>query len=161
MVVSSVWPGSTRVSGGSFIRTSITECADTLEVAAADGVLEQRVACEHGLAIDDKRDHVVGVTGSRQRLDLEPSDFDRIGPDGETEGLLVDDVVGVRVGAQDVARLDAPARRRLLQRPDVGPGVDEQRRAALLVCDEVGVRQPVGVHAPFDEHGGTLPGHLR
>jgi hypothetical protein len=36
-------------------------------------------------------------------------------------------------------------------------GVDEDRRPALAIADHVGVREPVRVHAPLDDHRlGTL-----
>jgi len=42
------------------------------------------------------------------------------------------------------------------QRSDVGAGIDEQRRPSLPVGDHEGVRQPVGMHAPFDQHHARL-----
>ena len=39
------------------------------------------------------------------------------------------------------------------QRLERRAGVDEHRRPAGLVPDEVGVREPAGIHAPHDEHG--------
>ena len=55
--------------------TSITACLIEPEVAAADRVLEERVAREDellaGAVGHDEADHVVGVAGRRDRLDLE------------------------------------------------------------------------------------------
>ena len=36
-------------------------------------------------------------------------------------------------------------------------GVDENRRSAALVADDVGVREPLGMHALADQHGARLP----
>ena len=66
----------------------------------------------------------------------------------------------MRVRPEDVARLDAPALGRLQQRLERRARVHEHGRAALLVRDEVGVRELARMQAPFDEHGGTLPGNL-
>ena len=71
------------------------------------------------------------------------------------------DVVGMRVGPQDDLRLDPPALRRRQQRLQRRPGIHVQGRPALLVGDQVGVREVARMEAPFDEHGGTLPAYLR
>ena len=59
-VVGSVWPGWTLVSGGSFISTSMIECRRSSKLVepgrahAADRALEERVAGEDVLAVDDE-----------------------------------------------------------------------------------------------------------
>ena len=64
--------------------------------------------------------------------------------------------MGVR--AQDRGRGRAPGLDRRDERADVGAGVDEERRAALPIRDHEGVREPVGMHAPLDQHGARLTG---
>jgi hypothetical protein len=45
-----------------------------------------------------------------------------------------------------------PALGRLEERLHGRPGVDEDRRPALLVREEISVREPARIHAPLDEH---------
>ena len=82
--------------------------ADLLDVAAADGVLEQRVTGEHQLAVDDEADHVVGMARRRDRLDLETTRRQRARDDRQAELVLMHDVVGVRMCAQHVGRGHSP-----------------------------------------------------
>ena len=157
-----MWPGSTRISGGRAISLH-HRSPDRRGVAAADRILEEQVAGEADVAVDDEREVVVGVAGSRQRLD--PQAAASVGPVTTSmpkrlaELVLVLDVVGVRVRAEHGASASAPAldgRQQRLERRAAS------RRstavAALLVADDVRVRQPPRVHAPLDEHGAsTLP----
>jgi phage shock protein A len=131
------------------------------EVPAPDRILEERVACEDGLAVDDERDHVVGVAGRCQRLHSQATHLGGTGLDRQAELALVLDMVGMRMGPQDDLRLDPPVLRRLLQRLERRSGIDVQGGPALLICNEVGVREVARMQAPFDEHGGTLPAYLR
>ena len=80
--------------------------------------------------------------------------------DGDAEAraqlVLVLDVIGVRVRPQEVRRRQALALDELEQRAERGTAVDEHRRAAGRVADDVGVRQPPLVHRPTDDHAYTL-----
>ena len=88
-------------------QTSITE--RTVEGPAADGVLEEDVAREEHLAVDDEGEMIVGVAGRRERLNAQPGELQRAGDDLQPELALVLDVVRVGVRSQDVARPDVPA----------------------------------------------------
>jgi hypothetical protein len=86
----------------------------------------------------------------------------RGGEDAHTETtlqlLVVGDVVAVRMRGQEVGDLDFQTVDRRQQRFDRRARVDEDGRAAGAVRDEVGVRKPAGIHAPFDYHGaGRMP----
>src|SRR5512132_3553667 len=61
-------------------------------------------------------------------------------------------MVGMEVRPQDAARLHAPALGGGQQRQRRRATVDEDGLTALPVGDEVGVREPLRVHAPFDQH---------
>ena len=89
---------------------------DLLEVAAADGVLEERVAGEDGVVVDHEADHVVRVPRRGHRIDPQITGFERVADDGHPELALVLDVVGVRVRPQNVGRCDPPFLDRLEQR---------------------------------------------
>jgi hypothetical protein len=143
----------------------------------ADRAGEERVAGEDGLAVDDERQHPTRVTRRSQRLDAQVARLDdlavpeRLGPrhvlvgGGEHaqaeplhEQLVVGDMVGVGVGREEERRLRLQPVDGREERLDGGPRVDEDRGSAHAVGDEVGVRQPAGVHAPFDDHGvGSMP----
>ena len=73
------------------------------------------------------------------------------------ELTLVFDVIRVGVRPQDELGLDAPVLRGPLQRFEGSPGVDVEGHPAFLVSHQIGVREVARMHAPFDEHGGTLP----
>src|SRR5919201_5053992 len=135
--------------------------AHLLVVAAADRVPEQRVAGEHRFVVHDERDHVVRMTGRRDRRDPKTANLYGVAPHGQTELAFAGDVVVVRMRTQDQLRPDAPALAGGAQRLERRAGVDVERRSALLVGDEIRVREPAGIHAPLDEHGGTLPVHLQ
>ena len=136
IVVSSVWPGRTRSSGGSGISTSITDRRTVADVAAADRVLEQRVAREETVSVDDERHTVVRVARASQcarrrvrrsrraALDLDPEPPDEL--------VVARDVVGVAVRQQQVrARVSAlPLHDR------------EQRLERRAAVDEHGSRRP-------------------
>ena len=137
--------------------TSITERRIDRDVrSAADRVLEKDVAGEADLAVDDEREVVVLVTRGRQCRDVEAAHLERAGHHFEPELVLVLDVVGIRVRAEDVGRLDAPPLGGGQQRLERGPCVHVHRRAALLVRDEIGVRKPAWMQRPFDEHAARL-----
>ncbi len=132
-----------------------------VEVAAADRVLEERVAGEDELFLaavpDHEADHVVGVPGRRDRLDLEPAGRQRAHHDRKPELVLVDDMVAVGVRAQDVrcsqVVLAGEGEERLHRRA----GVDEHRGPAGLVADDVAVREVLRIEAAGDEHPASLP----
>jgi hypothetical protein len=67
----------------------------------------------------------------------------------------------MRVSPEHDLRLDPPALGRLQQRLQRRAGIYVQGSSTLLVGDEIGVRQVARMEAPFDEHSGTLPAHLR
>ena len=131
---------------------------DLLEVAAADRVLEERVAGEGRLVVDDEADHVVRVTRRRDRLDHQLAHLERAALDGEAELAFVRDVVGVRVRAQHVRRRHAPLLGGPQERLERCSRIDEDGGSAGLVGDEVGVRQPPVVHAPRYQHADRLTG---
>ena len=140
--------------------------AHLLEVPAADGVLEQRVAREDDV-VDGEGDHVVGVPGCRRPANPQaaPLPLAGLGDDVDVvpraQLVLVRDVIGVRVGAQDRCRGRPPALHRGDERPHVGARVDEKRRPALAIGDHEGVREPVRMHALLDQHGARLTATLK
>src|SRR5262249_62357197 len=99
--------------------------------------------------------------GGGARAATRPRRLERVRADRKSELALVDDVVVVPVRAKDERRLDSPFLHSSTQRLERRTGVDEHGGSALLVRDDIGVRQPVRMHAPSDEHDGTLPTHLR
>ena len=134
--------------------------AADLRRPTADRVLEQHVAREADLVVDDECDAVVGVARQRDRTGAEAAGDEIAGHDGDAEAraqvVLVLDVIGVRVRPQEVRRRQALALDELEQRAERGTAVDEHRRAAGRVADDVGVRQPPLVHRPTDDHATTL-----
>src|SRR3954452_6032001 len=140
----------------------------------ADGVLEQRVAAEE-VALDQEAQHARRVPRGVERHDLEASRRDRLarlhraGRLGDLVALgrvdehlhvgpaLLDrgdlgDVVVVMVGEQDVRRRQVVAADRVEQRLHRPAGVDEERLAARLGRDQVGVREELRVHRPLEDH---------
>ena len=67
---------------------------------------------------------------------------------------VVSDVIGVMVGAQDVAHRQPELGDLREDRAGRTPGVDEDRASSGLVGHEVGVRQPARIHRALDDHGG-------
>ena len=67
-----------------------------------------------------------------------------LGGDGQ---FRVDDGVVEALNELDAPFLGAPEERR-----ERRPRVDEDGRAAGLVGDEIGVREPARIHAPLDQH---------
>ena len=63
------------------------------------------------------------------------------------------DVIVVMVREQDVRDRDVIGLGLVQQRPHGPARVDEEAVAAGTGRDEVGVRQPVGVHRALDDHG--------
>ena len=74
IVVSSVWPGSTRVSSAAPSARPSPSRGRRRRRPAADRVLEERVARE-AEPVDDEGDVVVGVAGRRKRLDAQAADL--------------------------------------------------------------------------------------
>jgi hypothetical protein len=124
-----------------------------LDVATSDRVLEERVPREHELAVDDEADHVVGVAGRGDGLDLQPTRRQRARYHREPELVFMHDVIRVRVRPKHVRRRNSPLRSRLEQRLQRRAGIDVHGRPALLVRDEIGVREPAWIHAPGYQHG--------
>ena len=160
IVVSSVCPGSTRIVGRQRHQAVHHRALHDVGRAAADRILEEHVAAEAHLVVDDERDAVVGVARQRDRAHDEAAGDEIAGDDGDPEALaelvLVLDVVGVRVRPQEVRRRQPLALDDLEQGPERGAAVDEHGRSARCVADDVGVRQPALVHRPTDDHPYTL-----
>ena len=155
IVVSSVCPGSTRVSCGSVISTSMTE-RRTSSADPPPTASRKSVSPEKQRPPTDERDAVVGMAGRRQRLDAEAARLDRSRRDLEAVALdelvVARDVIGVSVRDEQMSRRDALALDCREQRLERRAAVDEDRRPARLVREEEGVREPRGVHAPLDDH---------
>ena len=92
---------------------------------------------------------VVGDARHARRLDLvrEHARAETLDHDAR----LVD-VVAVGVRDQEVGHGQALDVGRVDQRRDRSAGVDDDGRAARLVADQVGVREPLRVHAALDDH---------
>ena len=90
--------------------------------------------------------HQVALDRADQDLELRPA-----------LAQLVDlaHVVEVVMGEQHVRRRQPQALGGVDQRLDGTAGVDEERRAALAVGDEVGVRQELGIAGRLDDHCGN------
>ena len=157
IVVSSVCPGidaqlvrqrHERVHDGSL---------DGLEVAATDGVLEQRVPGEDRLAVDHERDTVFRVSRRGQRLEAQAARLDGPVQDRAREALdelvVAGDVVAVPVRREHVRDGQPVLIDGGEQRLERCARVDEHRRAARLVVDEVRLREPARIHAGQDLHG--------
>ena len=108
IVVSSVCPGRTRMSGGSVISRSITDSRTTSAGPPPTASRKSVSPEKQRLAVDDEGDAVVGVARGRDRLDPKAARLERPGDDGDAETstqlVLVLDVVGVAVCAEDVRR---------------------------------------------------------
>jgi phage shock protein A len=148
---------------------------------AADRACEERVAREAGLSVDDVGEHPLGVPGRPQSLDAEVSGLDDLpvperlrsvdallprGDDAQSEALLelpvVGDVVPVRVCRQEVRDVHLEPVDRGEERRDRGARIDEDGRASGAVRNQVRVGEPLGIHAPFDDHGaGRMPAGTR
>ena len=101
------------------------------------------------------------MAGRRQGLDREPAGFELALHDRAvvaTADLIVSrDVVLVGVRREQVRDRQVMAVHCLEERLQRRPGVDEDAGAAFPIADQVGVRKPVRVHAPLDDHRlGTL-----
>jgi hypothetical protein len=100
---------------------------------------------------------VVLVPGRRERADREAAGLevalDDLAVVPSADRVVAGDVVGVRVRRQQVRDGQPVPRDGVEQRPEGRPGVDEHGRPAFLVADQVGVRKPVWMHAPLDDHG--------
>ena len=73
--------------------------------------------------------------------------------------VLVHDVVVVGVRAEDRRRASRPRPRPPRRAaPTSAPESTKTRRPALPVRDHEGVGEPVGMHAPLDQHGARLTG---
>ena len=95
-----------------------------------------------------------------ERLDRETAGLDRpfddLEPVALDELLVAGHVVGVRVRREQVRDRESFALDGLVQRLERRAAVDENRRPARFVRDEVRVREPLGMHAPLDQHAGTV-----
>ena len=157
----------------------VLEARRRVAAHAADGAREERVAREALAAVDDEGEHPVGVAGGVQGLDAEvaalddvavaerrigaagqPRALERVGEDGHGVALAhlveVRDVIAVVVRDEDVGHAEAVPLDRgddRLRRP---AGVDEDGAAAWAVADDVRVGEPPGLHAAFEDHGGSL-----
>jgi hypothetical protein len=64
------------------------------------------------------------------------------------------DVILVGVRREEVRRVHLEPIDRREERLDGRSRIDEDRRAAGVIRDEIGVREPLRIHAPFDDHRG-------
>src|SRR5262249_16952135 len=155
IVVSSVCPGKTRVSGGSAIRTSITDPRTASKssrvppTASLNSVSPLKQSSP--FTTNDRpsslwpgapppstprpASRAAGLEGARHARDAELA--------------LVLDVVAVTVGAEDCDRLRSPALHGFEQRLHRRTAVDEDGGSALLVRDDVRIREVSGMHAPL------------
>ena len=127
---------------------------------AADRALEQHVATEAHLVVDDERDAVVGVARKRDRSDDEPAGDEVTGDNRDPEELaelvLMLDVIRVRMRSQQVRGRQVLAGHDLEQWLERRPAVDENGRSLRRVTDHVGIGQPSRMHRPTDNHRYTL-----
>ena len=96
------------------------------------------------------------MAGGRQGSETEASRFQRALHDLEAVPLaqlvVAGNVVGIGVGGQQVRDVQAVALDCVVQGLERGAGVDEDGRPAVLVSEEVGVREPARMHRPLDDH---------
>ena len=144
---------------------------------SADGAREERVAGEDGLSVDHEREHPARVPGRPQGLDAEIAGLDHL-PVAQMLGavdalvgrrehaqavaafeqLVVGHVVAMRVGGEQVRRVHLEAVDGRQQRLDGRSRVDEDGSASGAVRHEIGVGEPLGIHAPLDDHRvGSMP----
>jgi acyl transferase domain-containing protein len=99
---------------------------------------------------------IVLVARRRQRLEPKRARLERALHDRHAEAradlAVTRDVVGIGVRRQQVRHRQALARDDLEERLERRTAVHEDGGPARLVGDEVGVREPAGVHAPLDQH---------
>jgi hypothetical protein len=99
---------------------------------------------------------VVLVAGRRERADREAAGLEialhHAAVVAAADRVVAGDVVAVGVRGEQVRHRQAVPRDRVEERPEGRAGVDEDRRPARLVADQVGVREPIRVHAPLDNH---------
>ena len=91
---------------------------------------------------------VEAETAGRQRAldDLEPIALAQLAVAG--------DMVRVGVRRQQVRDHEPEPLDGLVQRPERRARIHEHACPALAVRDQIGVREPVGMHAPLDDHRG-------
>ena len=103
---------------------------------------------------------VVGVPGRLERLDAKAAGLERplhdLDPVALDQLLVAGDVVVMRVRRQQVRDRQPFALDDLVQRRERRAAVDEDGRSARLVGEQIGVREPVGMHASFDQHVWTV-----
>ena len=89
-------------------------------------------------------------------LEAETPSFERGLDDLEAVALpqlaVAGDVIRVGVRRQQVRDRQAVPFDSVVERLERRTRVDEDRRAALFVGDEIGVREPAWMHASLDEH---------
>ena len=105
---------------------------------------------------------VVGVPGRLQRLDRRPpvssGPFTISTPYRSTSSSSPATWSGCECVVSRCVTVRALALDDLVQRCERRAAVDEDGGSAGLVGEQVGVREPVGMHAPFDQHGWTVHG---
>ena len=84
------------------------------------------------------------------------SAFDDLEPVPLDEFPVTGDVIRMGVRREQVRDLEAFALDCLVQRLERRAAVDEDGRPARPVSEQIGVREPLGVHAPFDQHDRTV-----
>ena len=78
--------------------------------------------------------------------------LDDLEPEALHELVVAGDVIRMRVRREEMRDRQPLLLRRANQRLERRAAVDEDRGASRLVADEVGVREPLGMHAAVDEH---------
>ena len=127
---------------------------------AADSVFEEDVGREGDGLVCDEGEVIGRVARRLQGVDRETARLERAFDDLNAVALdelgVAGDVVGVRVRCQQVRDVQALALDDLVQRLERRAAVDEHRRPPGLVREQVRVREPVGMHAPLDQHRETV-----
>ena len=89
----------------------------------------------------------------RDRLDREALGLERGRHHRQVELLLVLDVVGVGVCAEEVGQAEAVGRDELEQRRDRRARIDEDGGPPAALADDEGVGEVAGMHASREQHG--------
>ena len=111
---------------------------------------------EHGMLVEEANERREKPTQAAP-LPL-PGLGDDLDAVARTQLVLMYDVIRMGMRPEDRGGGCAPGLDRRDERADVGAGVHEEGRASLPIRNREGVRQPVGMHAPLDQHGARLTG---
>jgi len=129
---------------------------DAIVSKTLDGIVTSWNAGACNIFGYDEGEMIVLVPGSRQRLDREAAGLEVALDDAAVvaseDCAVARDVVGVGMGCQQVGHRQSVPRDGVEQGPERRARVDEDCDSARLVADHVGVREPLGMHAPLDDH---------